>query len=472
MELAPLNSTCSDANLATRTSSNGTGAGANECNRSTGMLHLLSTFGCCNHRQRNPSWLRKTLSLSLIVGSTVAVVVVLLSSFPVLDSTSSTSAHYYNSDKNPASSAFSPPPLSHPPTVAFCGNSMLYYNDCPRLVEILLTQMYNNLTTTTVAQQQTTRLQDSCLRGGANLASLWDEGNGMQTKFGINHKGLARAVDDHGSGDDDDNDDNNNDDDIGAPTVASLFQNPPFFDTSNNQNTHNSRGWNYILLQDLEVYSTKSADDGRPVSLQALREHYLPSIQKLSQQQPPVSPPTVLLLETFAYQSPRLRETIGLGGMEEFTDALVLGYQEYANLVHDFGLDYRIIPMATAVEQLSTITNDNNDDNLTDLWDRIYSHDGVHPSPHGTWLQACLIVAMATGRAPPVLWDDNNDMVIATTWQRRARHWSMERNRQSPSPLPTMKEAEALRQLACQVVFTTFKKGNIIDPDACGQAPN
>ena len=49
-------------------------------------------------------------------------------------------------------------------SVAFCGNSILYYNDCPRVLEAL---SGGRLT------------QDSCLRGGASLKSLMVKGNGM-----------------------------------------------------------------------------------------------------------------------------------------------------------------------------------------------------------------------------------------------------------------------------------------------------
>ena len=316
------------------------------------------------------------------------------------------------------------PPHYHPtsvndergvPTVAFCGNSMLYYNDCPRLVEILLTRMYyydDNVTTTST----TPRLQDSCLRGGASLASLWERGNGMQTRFGGSVNNGVNS--DHARHDHDDIRD-----DIGAPTVASLLQNPPWDtapNTARNSRSNNSSNsssnirachtrcgtWNYILLQDHELCTTQTTEDGRPVSLRALREHYLPSIQNLSKQhrQPPSPPPppTVLLMETFAYQTPRLRETIGLGGMEEFTSAIVVGIEEYASVVQDFGLEYRVIPMATAVEALAkAVVADGSANPTTDLWKRIYDRDGVHPSPHGAWLQACLIVSIVTGRVPP-----------------------------------------------------------------------
>jgi len=50
--------------------------------------------------------------------------------------------------------------------VAFIGNSIIYYNDCPRFL-VNLSQGHVNIH------------QDSCLRGGTNLQQLWEQGNGM-----------------------------------------------------------------------------------------------------------------------------------------------------------------------------------------------------------------------------------------------------------------------------------------------------
>ena len=50
--------------------------------------------------------------------------------------------------------------------VAFLGNSILYYNDCPRFLANL-------------SKDHVNIHQDSCLRGGTNLQQLWEQGNGM-----------------------------------------------------------------------------------------------------------------------------------------------------------------------------------------------------------------------------------------------------------------------------------------------------
>ena len=233
------------------------------------------------------------------------------------------------------------------PTMAFCGNSMLYYNDCPRLVEVLLLVMYSNTTSLLLPQETESahwqRLQDSCLRGGSDLTSLWLDGNGMKSRF----------IDENIGGDP-------KQADIGAPTVQSLLQNPPVQSCSSDgvvsqgSKTSSAGGgkctsgsWTFVLLQDHERFSARPGPP-RQQSLQALRENYLPAIRSINSKGRN-RPTKVLLLQTFPYKTPRLRETLGLGGFDEFTDALIEGYEAYANLVEGvFGMPCAVVPMAEA----------------------------------------------------------------------------------------------------------------------------
>ena len=84
-------------------------------------------------------------------------------------------------------------------SIALMGNSVLYYNDVPRLLEAF---GGSDLFDQGVVEQ------DSCLRGGASFSQLLAQGNGMEEKFG---------AEDHGS-----------------PDVASLL----------------SRSWDYVVMND------------------------------------------------------------------------------------------------------------------------------------------------------------------------------------------------------------------------------
>ena len=68
------------------------------------------------------------------------------------------------------------------------GNSLLYYNDVPRLLEAF---GGSDLFDQGVVEQ------DSCLRGGVDLRELLARGNGMEEKFGDNPdvRSAATAVD-------------------------------------------------------------------------------------------------------------------------------------------------------------------------------------------------------------------------------------------------------------------------------------
>ena len=388
---------------------------------------------------------RKTLVVTI---SSIMIVIGLLSfviELAILKIPQPSSSSYLNINETLTTSTV---PL---PTIAFCGNSMTYYNDCPRLVELmLLWDDVLNRTTHTPAQISI-RLQDSCLHGGANLQSLWVDGNGMESRFGRSST------------------------DIGAPTVLSLIQNPP--------SPSYNRNWNYIVLQDDEQYVTGALD--RNQSMESLREWYLPQI--LRQQLPEETSTTILLLQTFPYRSARLRENLHLGGYEEFTNAIVDGYNMYKQLIEDeFGLPCQIIPMATAVLRLFHEAN-------PQLWDQLYRpDDNVHPSPYATWLQSCLIYILIMDGQPPPKYDET----FQQHWQQRARHWAAtrlstvvendfttdekqvvkqaEEEELSGGSIfnntirttsdndfsllltpPTLKHAEQLRQLACQIVLST-----------------
>mmetsp|Transcript_4730 Transcript_4730/g.6576 ORF Transcript_4730/g.6576 Transcript_4730/m.6576 type:complete len:367 (-) Transcript_4730:409-1509(-) len=292
--------------------------------------------------------------------------------------------------------------VQRPPTIAFFGNSMQYYNDSPRLVELVLREIYNDTTTQ--------ELQDSFLRGGANLEELWRNSREVPSHFGVI--------------------------DPGASSADALLQ----------------KEWSHVVLQDDVNFVVHP--DQRTKSLQALEKLYLPVLTSHSPQ------PTILLLETFPQQQARMRErTARMGDYDTYADAIVEGYTSYASLIRSAGLSCRVIPLGRALNELRT--------EQPDFWvDHVYHTDHIHPSPHTTWLQVCLIIAMTTGRAPTV-WDTD----LATQWQQEARFWQHTDARGSLNttflPLPTSQEAEILRQLACRFVWPSTAQQ--VGGDACSR---
>lgn len=265
-------------------------------------------------------------------------------------------------------------------SVAFLGNSILYYNDCPRLVEQMLRQSYQNV------------VQDSCLRGGVNLSQLWIKGNGMRNKFAS-----AAALLQDGSHD------------IGSPSPESLLK---------------SRDcWNFVVMNDHTQGPAREAT--RTETVQLLKEKLFPVFQ--------AGKMTPVFLQTFAYKVRRMNGTEDLGDMKEYTKRLMEGYKQYQQALQEMGLkECRIAPVGEAVQWLS---NHNNE-----LWQKIYSWDDYHPSPHGTLLEAMIVFCTITRKPPPE---------YSPSWWQRCRY--MQPPNEKPLPLPTHEEALLLQQVACRV---------------------
>ena len=153
-------------------------------------------------------------------------------------------------------------------SIALMGNSLLYYNDVPRLLEAF---GGSDLFDQGVVEQ------DSCLRGGVDLRELLARGNGMEEKFG--------------------------EDDPGAPDVASLL----------------SRHWDYVVMNDYTQAPARAAS--RRASIDVLVHQIAPMLRRCGG--------TPVLLETWAYLFPS-KGSDDLGDHAEFTARLQQGYREYA----------------------------------------------------------------------------------------------------------------------------------------------
>lgn len=269
--------------------------------------------------------------------------------------------------------------------VAHIGNSIQYYNDCPRLLEHLFRLYYQSDDGAVVHQ-------DSCLRGGASLTSLPKKGNGMAEKF---HTPTALRPD--GTYD------------VGSPTVASLLS---------------SGAWDVVVMNDHT--QAPAREEQRAASLTSLQEIYLPLLTSKSS-----FPSVVVFLMTAAYRQP-VKNADELGSFEEFTQKLHEGYQTYQQVVPNS----KIAPVGWAFAHLHKENHD--------MWERLYAHDGFHPSPHGTLLEAYVLFATITGEAPPTTYSPEE-------FWKRARYMQPPDEPKGPLPLPTEEDASLLRGVACMV---------------------
>ena len=261
---------------------------------------------------------------------------------------------------------------------AFLGNSIIYFNDCPRLLEHMLKTRFDRVR------------QDSCLRGGASLPSLWNDGNGMRTRFGSSEN----AKHEDGTVD------------TGAATVQALL--------APDQST-----WDYVILNDYTQAPART-------------ETRLETIQALDHLYGPLLASTIpILLQTAAYRE-IVNGSDDLGTIIEFTTSLKQGYGEYANTLRKYADDVRVAPVGDAF--LCVHRHNFN------LWRKLFHVDDYHPSPHGTWLEACVLYCTMVREAPPPFQPE---------WFNTARY--MQPPQEEKLPLPSLEDAEELRKSACIV---------------------
>ena len=174
-----------------------------------------------------------------------------------------------------------------PPRVALLGNSILYYNDLPRLLQRLH------------AREGKLR-QDSCFRGGADLGTLFHRGNGMRRLFG-----RFRA---------------------GARSPEALLR--------------RRRRWDFVVLQDHTQAPAREAS--RAASLASVVRDYAPLLER--------GRATPVFCETYGYEK-RGKGPWDLGDVDEFSRRLQAGYAAYADALAAAAPDSprpRVAPVAAA----------------------------------------------------------------------------------------------------------------------------
>jgi hypothetical protein len=180
----------------------------------------------------------------------------------------------------------------------------------------------------------------------------------------------------------------------------------------------------------------------------------------------------VIFIQTPAYKLVNMRGTEDLGSFEEFTERVAQGVSQYAHLMqHErdswLGRQRRRQQQQHENEDEDATKSDGNDNDAccrvapvgqayqwihetnVALWEKLYSWDNFHPSPHGTWLQACILHCTMTKRVVPA--DETCPMLLqqldnATWW----KSWSrlMQPPDEGPLPLPTRQEALELLRVA------------------------
>jgi hypothetical protein len=176
--------------------------------------------------------------------------------------------------------------------IACIGNSIQYYNDQPRLLELL---------------GNGTIQQDSCLRGGASLNSILSKGNGMGTKFHTDNAQIFNATTADVIGYD-----------IGSPTVYELLLGHDLDEEEDA--TTSAVTWDYAIMNDYTQAPARA--ETRSSTIVTLMNEYAPML--VSSKAIPV------FLMTWAYHVEGLKNSTDLGNFANFTQLLKEGYEDYA----------------------------------------------------------------------------------------------------------------------------------------------
>jgi hypothetical protein len=349
--------------------------------------------------------------------------------------------------------------------VAMIGNSIQYFNDLPRVLE---------------AMGNGNIVQNSCLHGNGNFESHLAFGNGMYAKW---QTGQARLWDeynelyDYGActpqqlllgtderledvyqrrrrrrmrkleegeeGDEqEENEEENaygNNDDGYEYKLEDDGTNPCLQDENYYwylQNQYQEKGspkWDYVVMNDNS--RNPCCTEQRETSLKLFETVYLPWIK--------ASNATPIFLVTYPYWASE-RDMSGLTDVPTFASLTYEGYREYAEVaarVLPSSQQPRLAPVGLAFLMIW-------EENPT-LWDTLMHFDEIHPSPSGTFLEACVIYATIFGHLPkPDVVFDGEEGVYGL-WKRARR---MVPTEHELKPFPTESLAHYLYHVAHRVV--------------------
>jgi hypothetical protein len=298
--------------------------------------------------------------------------------------------------------------------ICMIGNSILYYNDCPRLLQAAFR----------ASVEKSPELfrdmhQDSCLRGGASLMSILTAGNGMKDKFVS---------------------------DIGAASVRDLLQG-------------SSVCWQYVIMNDYTQGPAR--EPHRKSAINALKKSYVPMLLSNGN-----CIPVVILLQTAAYRVAGINGSADLGDFKQFTRRIRQGYDSYASALQQEikkrlqaangrrTIEYTYAVVAPVGDAFAKVREQH-----SELFDKLYAPDDFHFSPSGTWLEACVLYATIMRHYCHFHWsessqDESNYLceppLFSTSFFDHARY--RQPSEQALCPFPTAEEAETLRKIAILVV--------------------
>lgn len=285
---------------------------------------------------------------------------------------------------------------------------------------------------------------DCCLRGGADFKTLLEKGSGMDQKFATENAKLSSEAEFQ----DEENGASYSADETDSVTTANgsaakrrkLVNSPK-------RNSHIAGRYDTGAATVLELLTRRGPWDFAVLNdytqAPAREESMIQSIKILCTSYAPLlvaATVTPVLMESHAYRE-NAKGSEDLGNHEQFTRKIQQGYESYASALSAClppDLKPRLAPIGTAFLVVRT--------EREQLWRDLFHTDNVHPSPLGTYLQACVLHCTIFGRPPPI--NSMHESNSATLW---AHARLMQPPCDPPLRLPTAEEMRYVRDIAVRV---------------------
>jgi len=347
-------------------------------------------------------------------------------------------------------------------TVAFIGNSYLYVNDVPRVMEAMSGHKIS---------------QQSVINTGAGLGSLLKQGNGMyelwQTQNALefwetwDFQALIENTDVQ-------IDEDYELFDYGMCTVPQLLEgydgylsyknnNGVYFDVGTNpcfedeyymtivqqESFQNPMYFDYVVLND---QTRRMANyEAREDSLDALTQAYAPLIKS--------SRAVPILIDTHAFffedDGAYTNETMGgifIGeSIGAFTSAIYEGLYQYVDAL-GANLPNKQQPKIAKVGMTYLAIYEDD----VSKWEALFAEDAIHASPTGTYLQACVLYATMYGHMPTAIHNEYD--IRALFFQSRALYGQ-------DDATPSVAQADYVRSMVKKVVLGGYVPKTMVLPE-------
>lgn len=286
--------------------------------------------------------------------------------------------------------------------VAFIGNSYLFVNDIPRVMEAISDYHIH---------------QESVLHSsGGSLGNLLLTGNGMYPRWRTGEAMIDKYVNEYGK--------NVTIYDYGLCTVAQILggyddilsygnedgayyndgknpciRNQNYFNYIDEKLENSTFVWDYVVLVD----QTKrmAVEEARQQSIYALANAYGPLIQS--------SGAIPVIVDTHAFWSDNTNMT-GLVDIPTFQALIYDGVLDYVSALAQVLPEWQA-PVVAPVGLAFLVVYEEN----YYLWQKLFIDDDIHSSVHGSYLFACVLYATLYGHLPPRSSNSQLDSIFANS---------------------------------------------------------